>query len=503
MKNLIATKYTCALMLLGSLVLGGCSEDINDFRKTTDSDASNEVYIDAKEQTINYTIVQTVNEGSLLYNGTTQVDTLWIKFPVHSASPVESDTKVSVLRDEELIDVYNAKNETTYNQFSSVFSTRTSITIPKGETISKDSISFAFTEKLSNVSGISDSIGQKTYLIPLRILTVSGLDTKIRYDERICYVVINVIQKVGVKILNQFYYIAEIPSGGTWSWNLPYTLSKPGIDSDIDVTLGVNNSLISSYNSENNTSYKPVSGSSTPISLTMGKKETSADGIFPISGVSSLSTGNYLVPLEITSVTGADGTDADNTSKVCYYMVRAYEQVAGSESVSINYTGSATNAEAGAALGYKQTDRSGYVVNIRNAATGLAQPPYSATYSVDKMVTDGTGYTYFNPSSDISLNVVIDLGKEVSNISGFELDGYSSTANRFGKSYDVGYATEAQYQQGKETSIGNIDNCLRYVYVQISPSITARYIILRNVKPALTSGTRYIGWSQFYIYTQN
>ncbi|MDR0657381.1 MAG: DUF1735 domain-containing protein, partial [Mediterranea sp.] len=176
MKNLTVTEYACALTLLACvLAIGGCNEDINDFRKTTGSDASNEVYIDAKEQTINYTIVQSVNNGSLLYHdGTKVADTLWIKFPVHSVLPVASNTKVSFLRDEALVELYNAKNETSYVQFpADEFPTRTSVTIPEGETISGDSVSFAYTGKLSAISGISGAVGENTYLIPLRILTAA------------------------------------------------------------------------------------------------------------------------------------------------------------------------------------------------------------------------------------------------------------------------------------------------------------------------------------------
>ncbi|MDR1719276.1 MAG: DUF1735 domain-containing protein [Dysgonamonadaceae bacterium] len=505
MKNLIAIKYACALTLLvGVMALGGCDKNINDFQDITSVEASNDVYVDVKEQTIHYTLVHTVNDGSRLYDADTkELDTLWIQFPVHSAQPVVSETKVKFLRDDALLDVYRAKEGTSYVQFPGEFTTKTSLTIPEGETISKDSVSFAYTGKLSAFNGITGNTGQQIYLMPLRMLTVAGNGTKINYDERVCYVIITVIQKIGVKFSG-----TETDMDGmlmnTWDWKMPFTLTKQAIDNDVNVSLEVNNSLISSYNTKNKTNYPSSSATLPTVNLTMGKTESSVAGTLGPASSKPSTAGIYLVPLEIKSVTGVDGAAADNTAKEHYFIVRVSNQVndAG-RTVSVYKTASAVDATAEAALGAKQTNRSGYAVDVREAATYLTKAPYSASYPAINMVTDGTGTTYFTSTTDdFALNVVIDLGKDVNNISGIELDGYSSTANRFAKSYEVGYATEAQFAQYEESYIGTIDNCLRYVYVQIAPAIpSARYIILRNVKPALTSGTRYIGWLQFYVYT--
>ncbi|MDR1743151.1 MAG: DUF1735 domain-containing protein [Dysgonamonadaceae bacterium] len=506
MKNLIAIKYACALTLLGSIMaLSGCDKNINDFQDITSVEASNDVYVDAKEQTICYTLVHTVNEGVRIYDAETkELDTLWIKFPVHSAQPVISETKVKFLRDDALLDVYRIKNGINYVQFPNEFTTNTSLTIPKGETISEDSVSFAYTGKLTAFNGITGNTGQQTYLLPLRMLTVSGSGAKIDYDERVCYVVITVIQKIGVKFSGSETYMDGMTLN-TWDWKMPFTLTKQAIDNDVNVSLEVNNSLINGYNSAYNTNYPSVSATFPTVNLTMGKTETSVAGTLEPSSIPSATGGIYLIPLEIKSVSGVDGAAADNTAKVHYFIARVSNQLTDAgRTVSVYKTGSAVDASAAAALGVKQEDRSGYAVDVREAATYLTKAPYSASYPASNMVTDGTGTTYFtSTANDFALNVVIDLGKDVDNISGIELDGYSSTANRFAKSYEVGYATEAQFAQYEESYIGTIDNCARYVYAQITPSIpSARYIILRNVKPALTSGTRYIGWLQFYVYTE-
>jgi hypothetical protein len=311
-----------------------------------------------------------------------------------------------------------------------------------------------------------------------------------------------VIQQVGVKFSSAtFNYIAEIPRVNTWNWNMPFALAKPAIDNDIDVTLEVNNSLITDYNTQNKTTYLPVSGDFKPVNLTMAKTASSVNGTLSLADAPSLTAGNYLVPLEIKSVTGTDGAAADNAAKVCYYRIRVYDKETGSESVSVNYTGAAVSTAAEAALGTKQTNRSGYSVEVRDAVTYLIKSPAGTAYPAINMVTNGTGYAYFTSTNANTLNVVIDLGKEVNNISGFELNCYGPTYSP--KSYEVSYATEAQFRQGKEIAVGALEDCKQYVYAGISPSVSARYIILRNVTPTQTSGTRYFIWTQFYVYIQN
>jgi len=490
-------KYTYIALASGCLyAFSACDEDINDFRKTGDAVASNEVFIEAAEQTVNYTIVYTVNEGGKIYlNGTQEVDTILVKFPVHASEPALTETKVKFIRDNELVSVYNAKHETAYAEFpGDNLTSKTSLTIPAGATVSKDSVSYAYTGKLPDaaIPGFDGAVGEKTYLMPLKLLSVTGEDATVKLDDRITYVIVKVIQKIGVKFSALSSYVADIPVGNnTWNGSISFSLAKQAIDGDLNVSLAVDNSLVTAP-------YKAVSGSLSAVNVLMAGTASTATGTLTCPNLSTV--GYYMLPLAIKSVTGVDGAAPDNSANVCNFFVRAYEQSAAAETVSIAKTGTATDAATEASLGTKQTVRTGYAVDIRDAATYLTRAPYSTSYPHINMVTDGTGYTYFNPTTAIALNVVIDLGKDESGITGFELDGYSSTASRWAKSYDVGYATSADFLAGKEKTCGTIDDCSRYVYGKFSAPITARYIIFRNVVPTLTSSTRYIGWSQFYIF---
>jgi hypothetical protein len=487
-------KYTGAsLMLSALLMLGGCDENIHDFRKTLGSEASTEVYIDAKDQLKEYTITHTINSGS---------DTLLVKFPVHSTAPVTGRTSVRMVIDAELQNLYNQEHETDYALLpESALATRMTVRIPEGKTESSDSVIIAYANPMSRLSGISpNGTGKMEYILPVRILKVLGVDAGIKYGSRTSYVKVTVRQEDGVRVTSPAVVSQNTPFFNRFTdiGSIPFTVSTcyMNVTEPVKVRMELNNGLIAAYNDANGTSYQPLPGNVAPIDLEIGEGRNNVSATLNYDGdITALTHPNgYLIPLEIRS----SDISVSEKEKVFYTAIKLEPAIITPDNqLTVSMKTDATlSDEYAAELGVQQTDRSGYSVDIRNMTTGLVQSPYSSSYSPKNMVTDGSSTALFSSSSSLVMNVIIDLGKDTENITGFRLEGYSATG--CAKSYDICYATEAMYINREESWIGTIDNCKQYVYVKASEPVKARYIILRNVKPTVYTG--YFGWREFYLY---
>jgi len=169
-------------VVLGMGLFSTCNDNINDYTKTTGSDASNDVFVE--DSVFNFSIERIAG------GGISGADTILAKFPVYSSLPAASDINVTLDVDNDLIAVYNAQHTTGYMMIPSSdwgFGTQT-VTIPKGETCSPDSIAISYRKNLQNLSNTNG------YLIPLKIRSANGADVKIRYEERTSYIVIDVTQ---------------------------------------------------------------------------------------------------------------------------------------------------------------------------------------------------------------------------------------------------------------------------------------------------------------------
>jgi len=478
MKN---KEIICALFVASAFA--GCNERIDDFGKTTPADATNAIYIDTQDREAVYNITHTVNEGTRCPEG----DTIWIKIPVHSTEPVAGDTEVRFVQDDDLISVYNEMNGTNYIAFASadLEGKYLTATIRAGKTVSDDSISVAYKNVLSKLSSSSSA----NYLLPLRILRTKGQDTKIDYTERVCYVKVHVKRESGIKVSTPDALFACIPSLGKFAdlSNVQFTLAAQysDVEDDTEIRLEVNNSLLDD-------GYRAVPGEIAPVSVIMKADTCLASGALSYAGSLSDTEGGYMIPLEIKSVSG--GVERVNAEKL--FSVKVNMVGEGTVSIASTTTDASANAEAEAGLGTQQ-GRSGYTVSVRNTATGLPQAAASSSYPWSNMVTDGTGYGYCTVLTG-TIDVVIDLGKEVTGISGFYLNAYSSTASNNPVAYDICYATGQQYAKGQETLLGEVSGLLRHTYIACSEPFTARYIMLRNVKPGTSNRA---GWQQFYVYT--
>jgi hypothetical protein len=476
-------KYACVLLALcGAGLLGGCNEEIGDFRKATGPEASNAVYIDAKDRVITYSLFHSVNEGI-----TGISDKVLAKFPVHTTLPAVTGITVSFKIDNTLVDVYNTKHETGYLSLASNFVTmnRSKLYIPKGKTVSMDSISISYTQPFTSANDL------KGYILPVRIVATSGADAETNYNERVVYIVIDVAKENGIQFDQTTASFTNIPPISFFSdlSVIDFSISSiTPVENDTKVSLMVNNQLISAYNQANGTAYQPVPESIAPIEATIAAGASKISGILSYTGdVTALTNMNgYLIPLEITSIEGKNFQPV-NEKRVFYIAVNSSDQ----------YAALAANDSE---LGIRVTDRDGY--NVVKFTDKDGKTVNTANGVQPNGMFSGTFFAVMGLASNW-LDVTIDLGTDTDNITGFFIESSQNNAGMSVKTLDVYYATTNMYQEGNESFLGNIHNGnntgISYIYAQISEPVKARYIILKKVTPAV----QFVMWKNFYIYKSN
>ncbi|GAB6009863.1 BT_3987 domain-containing protein [Dysgonomonas reticulitermitis] len=489
MKNTIIKKSIYLLFAaLGIGLFTACNEDIHDFAKKTGSDAAHAVYI--ADSVFNYRISHSANAE------VTGADTILIKFPVHSTNAVGNDVTVRLAIDNKLVDVYNVQHGTGYKYITNCSVSHSTLTIPKGQTQSADSVAIAYTGKLSAL------LDRNGYLLPVKITSYGGADVKIDYEERVAYLKINVSQQNGV-------YFNDMESSGEITNNpvlgifdndfndIKFKLSSLyEIIGETKIVLSVNNSLVSDFNSRMGTEYQAVPESDfEPVEVTFPAGAKSVEGTFSYKGNVSTLTDmrGYVVPLEITSITGAD-IDKVNAQRVFYAIVF-------NSDLHSEYVASESD------LGTKVTDRSKYGIpkladsSGRDLLAAWSVPPYSTTFPngyANEIFKNGSAGYMITSMSGRLLDITIDLGEEVQNITGICLS--SSTSNNSMKAVDIYYATEAKYAAGLSSFAGKIERggATQNMYVKISEPVTARYL-----RFSITPSSAAVRLSQFYIYTGN
>jgi hypothetical protein len=218
-----------------------------------------------------------------------------------------------------------------------------------------------------------------------------------------------------------------------------------------------------------------------PMEIIIPAGAKNAKGIVSYKGdISTLTDMNsYVVPFEITSVSGTDIGRVD--------AQRVFYAIVFNSNLHCDYVDSDSE------LGTKVTDRSKYkAIRFANAAgSEIANIPDA----YKNRIFDGDDNTnYFIPGL---ASLTIDLGEDVTNITGFYIPHINAT-NAI-KNVDLRCATQLQYEVAQDNLIGKIreSSGIQYLYIKISEPITARYIKLENMVPE----TGMPRPTEFYIYT--
>jgi hypothetical protein len=479
-KTIIKKEMWLALSFLG-LGFAACDENIHDFSKVTASEPSNYVYIAEEEEEFVYNVLQNLDGGH------SAADTILIKFPVHLTKAAQSEMKMTLDVDNDLIAVYNAAHGTSYLPLDAQYRSLKNdgkLTIPKGETRSKDSLTLVVTRAMKDLTNLNG------YLIPVKIRNFDGIDVGIDYQRRHSYLAINVafentVQASGMTIVNTAYQaLNEV----AFTVHSLYPIRGAG---DAKVQMSVNNDRIAEFNTRMGSHFQPVT-SGLPSSYEVGISTGSSDGTFTLNYSGDLSALNdprgYVVPLEVTSVTGENMTAPESNKNVIYAVI--YSNKGGFVADEANLVGT------------KVTDRSGYNV-VKFAYNNGAAPSMTGTPNNLFSSTMVGVMPLSRP-----LCITVDLGKEIENIKGFQIVNSMANGSNFNiRTLDVAYATQAMYEGGISMELGKGINLLtadpslpKNCNIGFDKPITARYLYIDNIQH---NGGTYLGLTDFYIFTQS
>ena len=226
-------------------------------------------------------------------------------FPVECETPVTEDTEFTFKIKPISVDLYNLYHDTRYALFNDVEILTPKVTIRKGETKSAEMLKI----KITDMSDLYD--GQERHMVPIAV----NMPESFAKGER------------GELLLNfkkKFYPNAISASNRLSEFALSYTegkldnlksnvvvnnviLSEKIAQDNINVTLAIDESLISNYNKENGTSYKAfpnVALKETQVELAMGKNSTGLELVFSDDMAAVKYGETYLVPVVIKNVDG-------------------------------------------------------------------------------------------------------------------------------------------------------------------------------------------------------
>lgn len=460
--------YITALSLLLCGMWTGCTEDINDYVKETPEEATNKVYIPEDFTFIPFEAYHTV-EGEV-----TSMDKLTAKIVVRCTSPAMSRIKVLMAFEQDMIETYNVKNGTNFQNVpytDDIKFTNRELIIPEGEMESSDTLTVTLESDLRKLTNT------KGYIIPIKINKIIGADATMDFSERMSYLTLNVTLENGIGFEEGKNSFMLRENSDFTGFNLPLTAHSTPM-SDATVDFEIDNGLVAEFNQKYGTQFKtlPVSDLSIP-SVVWGAGETSCDASLAYKGnASTLESGCYLIPIRIKSVT-SEAAIKPLPTDVYYLTVDCVEGVL-------------MNVDDDSELGTKETDRSAYTC--------------IPSENVELMPGMGQWNDLFKDAPigcDKELGITIDLGKEMKNITGF----YFRALNRFycPAAISVSYVSDRFGELPINVGLGSVEfgtaaNAEFRYYFKLEKPIDAHYL-----KFNMTPGQLGWGFWGFNIYTQN
>lgn len=469
MKKMKLRKIAGLLAVVGGFCsfLAGCTDDINNYEKQTPAEATNKVFISEKYASLAFNAQRTV-EGEVA-----NMDTLVAKLVVNCTTPAGGELKVKVTIDTLLVDVYNKKNKSTYHRLQGnwIKLDKSTLTIPEGSMESSDTLTVALVRSLNLFTSMDG------YIMPVRITSASGYDAQVDYSKRVSYLTLDVTQENGVGFEEGKNSVMVTGNESFTGCELPL-MAYIASDNDINVALEVDNNLVATFNSQYGTDFKTLPVGDWELSdVTLPAGATSTMGRITYKGNASQFAGdNYLVPVKINSITSPGATEPVKTMRTdVYYLVI--------NSVSGGYTLEEDDSAFG---GVQEPDRSAYKA---------ISDEYKFTVGSWDSMFEGSFWVL-----DVPASVTIDLGREVSNITGIYLRANNSTMSP--ASMDLSYAGEEMYDATRLlVNLGSVELPSRceHMYYKFAKPVTARYIGLNN----MVAKSSFYSCKDFYIYTQN
>lgn len=303
--------------------------------------------------------------------------------------------------------------------------------------------------------------------------------------------------KVYIKDHSTGTKIVQTPVGafGSFSVSMPAVCKSPA-EGDINVVVGVDNSLIDAYNEENGTNYSAIPAEALVITnehLVIPKGETSSAEEFVLALTEDEATlatlqdlNGYLVPVKMVSVNGGNAQAAVSVPSISYFTIGVGFDVCDPDATKDNRKGSLVE------------DRSAWTValdgngNVNgNPAAWFDGTDNSCTFSDPDMVT-----------------VIVDLGKE------YSFDGITSSYSYYG------WYTYGTFTNGSKVALSSDKSTWMEVFecegggwsgvefLGFYGAMSARYIRISAPNPY--AGESWASWysaelqaSDFNIYATN
>lgn len=304
--------------------------------------------------------------------------------------------------------------------------------------------------------------------------------------------------KVYIKDHSTGTKIVQTPVGSiaSFSVSMPAVCKSPA-EGDINVVVGVDNSLIDAYNEENGTNYSALPAEALVITnehLVIPKGETSSAEEFVLALTEDEATlatlqdlNGYLVPVKMVSVNGGNAQAAVSVPSISYFTIGVAFDVTDPDATKDNRKGNLVD------------DRSGWTVTAVGEANIDGDPSSWFDGNPD-------GYCTFSESDMVT--VVVDLGKV------YNFDGIYSHYTYWGW-YNYG-----TFQTGCKVALSSDNSTWMEVFecenagwsgldfIGFYGAMPARYI--RITAPNPYAGTSYADWysaeiasGDFNIYATN
>lgn len=407
MKNLLKYAFLLGVSLS---VFTACKEnyDMSDVFEPDDVYAKNYVYTQGPaKNTYNYEFKASVDEdGTKSYQFLSDVVNDPLLIPAQSTKPAGSDLKVKFAIVPELLDSYNAANNSDWALLESATLERDVLTILKGEQMSADSLRVLYDE--------TEFFNKKAhYAVPVRIVS-AGSEGSVSENYKEFLLFFNAKYNTSAvawsgTLSSKFNLMFDRGDGSVFnptpSLEYPVTLkTQYAALEDNKVSVRINNDLVQVYNAANATAYAPLENveltGGSEFTITAGETETSGNITLAFSdSMNSLEMGrSYLIPIEISDVEGY-GAGVSESNNVYYIFISTIytPNMAAADSA----TGTLIDRTNMTAT-YKTSPTSSYESNWTNYLTGKAS---SAGYM----------YTYYLYN--------IDLGAEYT-LTSFEFNAY-------------------------------------------------------------------------------
>ncbi len=457
-------KMCCFVLFLGSLVVQTACKKEN-------GQSLNELYVYLAPGTMAYNITGT-DSVSILEAGVTKNE--WVAFPVFISRPFDRDVVVTAKIDPSLVSYYDTINKSTgtpspqLNPAAIELSNEGKVLIKAGSISSDDSIRVLIKDPSLLKTGVL------THIVPVVLDAASG-SVPVSLNRRMMFVKIyGKTMAAGISSFANANILRDsvAQSAGNYGGNTTFYFKGILVDKvsgNQTLTVEPNHSLIQGYSQLTNKPYFEFPANSFQLqkqnATILAGATNSADSIaISLSNLNSFQAGKeYLLPIQIKSISGSPQLPAMSYQNVAYLSFKVYASNLDPRNTGL----SGTNLNR---TGWSATASSSYLTNTPN------------------LTLDGSTSTYWR-TTIASLPANVDVAMTaVKTVKGFNINPPSTTSYSF-LTMEV-YSSMDGNSWNFEGTFGTPTSSNAMKTIKFINPVTAKYFrfnILRG------GGTSYVG----------